>query len=394
MYEFRQFIEQGNLPAIKHQVEVEEFDVNADLTRYFLGVPKGGEQNHWAYRPLHHAARLGNEDIAKYLVEQGADINSVNRLGNTPLHTAIYFAYAPEDGREPTKHYRVAKYLIQAGACLTQENTGIDSAGIQVVTERNMTILHYAAKWGNFELLQLILGSMPIAKIDSVNWEGKTALQLLMDRELDCDSVYHKSRHETYFNYVQKQAMICHLIEKEANFLKRTSNGDNILHLAIQEISQDKEYIQTTETILQPLRMLLEVLHQKDVSREANQEEPYIPRLLSMCNAQGLTPMSLAISNSCLGSALLLHHRYGAVLEMDDERLVRLSKSFKHGLELIECAYPFGILPLDLPTIAQQPVLGQQPIMWGQQHRLAQEPRFFRGYDDGDSQQGKNDFRF
>jgi ankyrin repeat protein len=39
-------------------------------------------------RPLHRAAMEGNTDIARLLIEAGADVNARNALGQTPLHWA------------------------------------------------------------------------------------------------------------------------------------------------------------------------------------------------------------------------------------------------------------------------------------------------------------------
>lgn len=38
------------------------------------------------YTPLHWAAKLGNNDLARLLLDKGADPNSVNKAGETPLH--------------------------------------------------------------------------------------------------------------------------------------------------------------------------------------------------------------------------------------------------------------------------------------------------------------------
>ncbi|ORX65883.1 ankyrin, partial [Anaeromyces robustus] len=53
----------------------------------------------------------GNEDLVKYLIEHGADINKENEDGKTPLF------WACESGNED-----LVKYLIDLGADINKEN--------------------------------------------------------------------------------------------------------------------------------------------------------------------------------------------------------------------------------------------------------------------------------
>ncbi|ORX85834.1 ankyrin, partial [Anaeromyces robustus] len=53
----------------------------------------------------------GNEDLVKYLIEHGADINKENRGGETPLFLAC---------RSGNKN--LVKYLIDLGADINKEN--------------------------------------------------------------------------------------------------------------------------------------------------------------------------------------------------------------------------------------------------------------------------------
>lgn len=50
-------------------------------------------------------------DLARYLIEHGADVSAANRDGNTPLHTAAFL------GRT-----ELVKLLIKNGARLSQRN--------------------------------------------------------------------------------------------------------------------------------------------------------------------------------------------------------------------------------------------------------------------------------
>jgi len=61
--------------------------------------------------PLSVAALHDRLDLARYLIEHGADVSSANRDGNTPLHTAAFL------GRT-----ELVKLLIEKGARLSQRN--------------------------------------------------------------------------------------------------------------------------------------------------------------------------------------------------------------------------------------------------------------------------------
>ncbi len=70
------------------------------------------EQDHQSGSvPLSVAALHGHLDIARLLIEHGADVSATNRDGNTPLHTAAFL------GRT-----EMVKLLIGKGASVTQRN--------------------------------------------------------------------------------------------------------------------------------------------------------------------------------------------------------------------------------------------------------------------------------
>ena len=56
------------------------------------------------------ACRSGNENITKYLVENGADINKENKDGKTPLFYSCNIRYA-----------NLVKYLIENNAKVNKE---------------------------------------------------------------------------------------------------------------------------------------------------------------------------------------------------------------------------------------------------------------------------------
>ena len=63
------------------------------------------DKNHW--QPLHEAVRAGNHEVVKYLVENGADLDTMTKFGGTPLWWAR--RSLPDD-------HAVIRYLEDIGA--------------------------------------------------------------------------------------------------------------------------------------------------------------------------------------------------------------------------------------------------------------------------------------
>ena len=67
--------------------------------------------------PLHHA---GNVDVAKYLIEKGANIEAKDEDGNTPLNRRAIFCVRDNIPAQP--EIDIAKYLIDMGAQIETKN--------------------------------------------------------------------------------------------------------------------------------------------------------------------------------------------------------------------------------------------------------------------------------
>lgn len=78
--------------------------------------------------PLARAAAYGYVDIAKVLIENKAELDSQNRIGNTPLMVAIITSYAPA-------RIDFVRLLLEKGANLDVRNnrneTALDIATLQ-----------------------------------------------------------------------------------------------------------------------------------------------------------------------------------------------------------------------------------------------------------------------
>ena len=66
------------------------------------------EEDGWT--PLHRAAYEGHQEVAKYLIKQGAAVEAKANSGWTPLH------WAAQEG-----HREVVEYLIEQGAAVEKK---------------------------------------------------------------------------------------------------------------------------------------------------------------------------------------------------------------------------------------------------------------------------------
>ena len=116
---------------------------------------------------LHDAARNGNLELVRLLVEQGADKDEGNGQGNTTLYLATCYG-----------HLNVVQYLVQQGASLDKAgNSGITSlssatahgnlkiarylleqgADRDKADNSRRTPLHKAAQYGHLEIAMLLM---------------------------------------------------------------------------------------------------------------------------------------------------------------------------------------------------------------------------------------------
>jgi cytohesin len=84
--------------------------------------------------PLHLAAAVGHVDVTKLLLEHGADANAKNKYGYTPLH------FAANKG-----HAEVARLLLEYGA------------NVNAKEKDGFTPLHFAAAFGYAVVARLLL---------------------------------------------------------------------------------------------------------------------------------------------------------------------------------------------------------------------------------------------
>ncbi len=101
---------------------------------------------------LHYAARGNQPEIIRYLVKRGADVNARDDINETPLHSAAKFGGT----------FEAAEVLIELGADLNSRpefpsipRTRLD--GTKVSKEYRNSVLEYAARSGDYRLVELLL---------------------------------------------------------------------------------------------------------------------------------------------------------------------------------------------------------------------------------------------
>ncbi len=101
--------------------------------------------------PLHHAAANGDVKTAKYLIDDGANVDAQDKDGLTPLHYAATYGYV-----------EIAEYLIDNGA------------GVDAQDKDGVTPLHYAAAKSAKESVKLLIKRK--ANINAQDKDGHTPL--------------------------------------------------------------------------------------------------------------------------------------------------------------------------------------------------------------------------
>ena len=117
--------------------------------------------------PLHLASREGHLDVARNLVEHGANAAAQDQFGSTPLHEASerghlglarflvehganaaaqdQHGWAPLHQASQWSHLDVARFLVEHGANIAAQD------------QRGMTPLHQASQWGHLAVAQFLV---------------------------------------------------------------------------------------------------------------------------------------------------------------------------------------------------------------------------------------------
>ncbi|KAM9738266.1 ankyrin repeat and SOCS box protein 4 isoform 2-T2 [Menidia menidia] len=133
----------GHTP-LHHCVTKESLDCAKQLILKGADIEKAGENNE-EHTPLHTAARFGVPELAALYLTHGASVNPLDSFGETPLMTAVFWAFDSKQQIYSQDHHLVCRLLLDHYAdCNLKE-------------EDKKTALHKAAWNCDHVLMQMLL---------------------------------------------------------------------------------------------------------------------------------------------------------------------------------------------------------------------------------------------
>ena len=176
--------------------------------------------------PLHLAARHSSLDVAKLLINRGADVDAMDKDDRTPLHYAVRknsldvakllldrgadVDAMDKDDRTPL-HYAVRKNSLDVAKLLLDRGADVDA-----MDKDDRTPLHYAVRKNALDVAELLLDRG--ADVDAMDKDDRTPLhyaalknsvdgaKLLLDRGADVDAMDKDDRTPLHYA-VRKNAL-------------------------------------------------------------------------------------------------------------------------------------------------------------------------------------------
>nr|MDO8082437.1 ankyrin repeat domain-containing protein [Candidatus Freyarchaeota archaeon] len=158
-------------------VQVCDYEGNAEIARFL--IENGADVNYKAKyieTPLNYASMYGHVEIVKLLLDAGADVNKKGDYGRTPIMYAV--KRVPEDKR----FFEISKLLLDTGADVNLTNEEGDNVLLELLWEKQvdyntvkllidhgidleyrtqyyggLTAIIRAANMGHFEIVKLLL---------------------------------------------------------------------------------------------------------------------------------------------------------------------------------------------------------------------------------------------
>ncbi|KAL6625855.1 ankyrin repeat-containing domain protein [Neocallimastix sp. 'constans'] len=185
---------------------------------------------------------IGNENLVKYLVELGADVNKENKFNETPLYCAC------RKGNE-----KIVKYLIEHGANVNRGNEKIvkylveHGADVNKINQYNETPLYGACEEGNEKIVKYLVEHGANIKIDERG--NKNLVKYLVELGADINDksrngdtpliMARKSRNGNLVKYLVEHGAV---INKEIPQFRAIKRGNEPLIKYLVEHGADIKY--------------------------------------------------------------------------------------------------------------------------------------------------------
>ena len=175
--------------------------------------------------PLFAAVQKGNENIVKYLVEHGADVNE-EIYGNTPLFAAV-----------KKSNENIVKYLVEHDADVNHKNACGETSLFAAARRGNENIIKYLVEHGA-DVNEGIYGNTPL--FAAVRKSNENIVKYLVDHGAD---VNHKNAcGETSLFAAARtgnENIVKYLTEHGANINERDRWDKTPLHIAIDNKNEE-----------------------------------------------------------------------------------------------------------------------------------------------------------
>lgn len=199
---------------------------SGDIKRVQSLISSGADvnsKNEDGLTPLHVAAVRGREAIVKLLIEQDADVTTKNKDGQTLLH------HVAREG-----HVNIVELLLDSGADLSAKDNA------------KRTPLNYALRWRKRDVVELLVtrgadvntkdgtGITPLHYASS--WEDSDIVKLLISKGADVNA--KRANGETPLHYAARAGRLNVaelLVVNGANVNAKQEDGLTPLHMSAQE---------------------------------------------------------------------------------------------------------------------------------------------------------------